>query len=192
MRPHTMLSLLLPAALACSGSDPSPTELKPEFVTACTPPKPTVTASPTSVTKSPNTTGSTKFIVKNNCTSNVTDMTFTSSRTGAVTSVGAPSPAILNVLAPGASASVFVTYSVGASGSGMVVLTANSAGGVSTGSQAVTVTGVAFGVGQWNAPTDLVGSTLKWSGAVENGYAPTLRGMLAGLSSAKARVILSV
>jgi hypothetical protein len=147
MRPRTMLSLLLPAALACSGREPSPTEVRPEFVIAC--PRATITASPTSVTKSPNTTGSTKFIVTNNCTTNLIGLASVSSRTGAVTSVGSPSPSTLGTLAPGASASVLVSFNVGSSGTGTVVLTGTpDLGTASTGTQAVTVsggTGVPFG-----------------------------------------------
>ncbi|HZN99062.1 MAG TPA: hypothetical protein VFB61_15115 [Gemmatimonadales bacterium] len=169
MRPRLLLPLLLPVALSCSGGEPSPTEIKPEFVPACTPPKPTVTASPTSVSKPASSTGSAKFIVKNNCTVNVNGLTFQSSRTGAVATVGAPSPALVNSIAPGASVAVFVSYTTGAPGTGTVVLTSTTdPGAVSTGAQAVSVTApVAAGIpfGLFGIKPDSIPNGTIWTGA---------------------------
>lgn len=138
MRPRTMLSLLVPTALACSGSEPSPTELRPQFAPSC--PFASITPNPSSVTKGPGTQGTASFIAKNNCTSTVPGLTFTSSRTGAVTSVGVPSPRVLASLAAGASVTVSVSYTLGASGSGTVVLTGTTDfGQTSLGTQTVTV-----------------------------------------------------
>jgi hypothetical protein len=140
MRIPMMASLLLSAALACSGSDTSPTEAGPELATACAFPKPKFTASPTAVTVPPGTSGSTKFVAKNNCTVNLVGWTLTSSRTGAVTSVSAPSRSSLPTLSPGQSVNVFVSYRAGSSGSGTVVLLARSRTGSSAfGYQGVTV-----------------------------------------------------
>jgi hypothetical protein len=147
MRPRLLLPLLVPIALSCTGGESGPTEIKPEFLPSCTPPKPTITASPTAVSKAANSPGSTKFIVKNNCTVNVTGLTFQSSRTGAVASVGAPSPAVVNSIAPGASVAVFVGYTTGSPGTGTVVLTSTTdPGAVSTGAQTVTVTAASTGI----------------------------------------------
>jgi hypothetical protein len=147
MRTRTLLSMLTPAVLACSEREPSPTELRPEFAVSCTPPRPTVAASPASVTKAPNSAGSATFFATNNCTVTLTGMTFTSSRTGAVTSVGTPNPATLATLAPGAGQKVTVSYNVGPSGSGTVVLTARlESDATSSGSQTVTVTQAGTGV----------------------------------------------
>ena len=140
MRIRTMLSLLLPAALACSGSNTAPTEAGPEFATACSSPKPKITASPTAVTVLPGARGSTKFVAKNNCAVNLVGWTLTSSRTGAVASVGTPSRSSLPTLSPGQSVNVYVSYVAGTSGTGTVVLLARSRSGSSSfGYQGVTV-----------------------------------------------------
>jgi hypothetical protein len=139
MRTRTMVALLLPAALACSGSKTAPTEDGAEFATACSTPKPKITASPTVVTRAPGTTGTAKFVAANNCTTNLVGWTLTSSRTGAVTSVAAPSRSSLPTLSPGQSVNVYVSYRVGSSGTGTVVLLARRAGLSSFGYQGVIV-----------------------------------------------------
>ena len=139
MRTHTMVVLLLPLGLACSGSGTAPTEARPEFATACATPKPKITASPTAVTRPPGTTGTAKFVATNNCTTNLVGWTLTSSRTGAVTSVAAPSRSSLPTLSPGQSVNVYVSYRVGSTGTGTVVLLARRAGLTSFGYQGVTV-----------------------------------------------------
>lgn len=140
MRTRTMVAILLPAALACSGGDTSPTEVRPEFATACSPPKPRITASPTAVTRPAGATSSTKFVATNNCTVNLVGWTLTSSRTGAVVSVGAPSRASLPILGPNQYVNVYVSYRLGSSGTGTVVLLARSRAGLTSfGYQGVTV-----------------------------------------------------
>jgi hypothetical protein len=172
MRPRTMFCLLLPATLACSEKEPSPTEVRPEFEATCpSPPRATVTASPTSRTVAPNTTGSTRFFVTNNCTQTIPGSTLTSSRTGAVTSVGTPSPATVPAQAPGTSATVWVTYTVGSPGSGTVVLNALSeADGTTSGFQTLTVgssSGVPYGL--WgNVPTNLPNGTIWTAGSISS------------------------
>jgi hypothetical protein len=139
MRTVTIASLLLPAALACSGHDTAPTEAGAEFATACSTPKPKITANPTEVARAPGTTGTAKFVAINNCTVKLAGWTLTSSRTGAVTSVAAPSRSSLPTLSPGQSVNVYVSYRVGSTGSGTVVLLARRAGLTSFGYQGVTV-----------------------------------------------------
>ena len=165
MRPRLLLPLLVPIALSCTGGEPTPTEIKPEFVPSCTPPKPTITASPTTVTKAANTTGSARFSVKNNCTVNVTGLTFRSSRTGAVATVGAPSPSTVNSIAPGASILVNVGYTTGSPGTGTVVLTSTTDfGDVSTGAQTVTVTGAGIPFGLFGLKPADMSSGAIWTG----------------------------
>jgi hypothetical protein len=138
MRQQTILSLLLLGGLACSGSESLPTETRPEFTPMCVPPRANVTAG-VPVTRVKNSNFSTKFTVKNNCTSTMA-LTFTTSRTGAVATVTAPSPTT-KVLAPGTSVAVFVGYHTGSPGSGTVVLTATTDfGDTSWGELQVTVT----------------------------------------------------
>jgi hypothetical protein len=140
MRTLTIASVLLPAALACSGSSTAPTEAQPEFATACATPKPKITASPTAVIRAPGTTGTAKFVATNNCAINLVGWTLTSSRTGAVTSVAAPSRSSLPTLSPGQSVNVYVSYRVGSSGTGTSVLLARSRAGLTSfGYQGVTV-----------------------------------------------------
>ena len=140
MRTHRMALMLLPAALACSNGGTSPTEAQPDFATACSPAKPKIAAEPTAVTRLPGATGTTKFTVRNNCATTLTGWSLTSSRTGAVTSVGAPSRARLPSLVPNQSVNVYVSYRLGSSGTGSVVLLARSASGLNSfGYQGVTV-----------------------------------------------------
>jgi hypothetical protein len=103
----------------------------------CSPPRATVTTS-APVTRVKNTNYSNKFTVKNNCSVGI-DLDFSTSRTGAVATVGSGgSPA---TLAPGASLSRIVSYHTGSPGSGTVTLTANTDGGASSfGTLQVTVT----------------------------------------------------
>jgi hypothetical protein len=130
----------LTAALGCSSRDTFPTEAKPEFATACSPPKPHIAASPTARTQPAGARDTTKFVVKNNCTRRLTGWTLTSSRTGAVTSVTAPSRTTLPPLDPGKVVNVYVSYRVGSSGTGTVVLLATSGSGLTSfGYQTVTV-----------------------------------------------------
>jgi hypothetical protein len=140
MRTRTLFLVLLPAALACSGDETAPTETRPEFATACSTPKAKIAASPTAVTKAPGASGRAKFVATNNCTTNVVGWALKSSRTGAVTSVTAPSRASLPTLAPGQSVTVYVSYKVEGSGTGTVVLVARSRAGLTSfGYQGVTV-----------------------------------------------------
>jgi hypothetical protein len=140
MQTRNLLLVLLPAALACSASDTAPTEAQPEFAKACSTPTPKIAASPTAVTKAPGASGTTKFVASNNCTTNLVGWTLTSSRTGAVTSVTAPSRASLPTLAPGQSVNVYVSYRVGSSGFGTVMLLSRSRAGLNSfGYQGITV-----------------------------------------------------
>jgi hypothetical protein len=141
-RSALLAALLAAVALSCSGDDPAITGLKPEFAGGgCAS---TVLPNPASVTKAPNSAGTTTFIVKNTCPSTLTGIALASSRTGAVTSVGTPNPPTIPQLAAGASQNVTISYNVGSSGSGTVVLTSTTDfGDVSSGSQTVTVSGSA-------------------------------------------------
>jgi hypothetical protein len=138
---HTLVAaLLLTAALGCSSRDTFPTEATPEFATSCSTPKPRIAASPTALTQPSGARDTTKFVVKNNCTTRLTGWTLTSSRTGAVTGVSAPSRTKLPPLDPGKFVNVYVSYRVGSSGTGTVVLLATSASGLTSfGYQTVTV-----------------------------------------------------
>ncbi len=132
--------LLLTAALGCSSRDTLPTETSPEFAIACSKPKPRIAANPTAVTQTSGTRDTTKFVVQNNCTKRLSGWTLTSSRTDAVTSVGAPSRTRLPPLDPGKAVNVYVSYRVGSSGTGTVVLLATSSSGLTSfGYQKVTV-----------------------------------------------------
>jgi hypothetical protein len=151
MRARPLLSLLLPAAFACSGSDPSPTGLRPEFLTGCTT-KPTISpgSSKFPVNAPAGSTGNTAtFLVKNNCSTATVPWDFTASRTGQVSSVGAPSPGF-EILTGGQTRTVTVSFATASSaGSGTVVLTATSDGppiATTSGTQSVTVTAGATGV----------------------------------------------
>jgi hypothetical protein len=143
MRTRSKLWLLLPVAMACSGAEPTSTEIKPDFDVMCSPPRANVIAGPP-VTRVKNSDSGTKFTVKNNCNVGL-DLTLTTSRTGAVASVGAPSPTTMT-LAPGTAKAAFVTYHTGSPGTGTVVLTATTElGDVSWGTLQVTVTNEGFG-----------------------------------------------
>jgi hypothetical protein len=137
MRRRSLLFLVLPIALSCTGGDPNPTEVKPEFTVKCSPLKVTIN-NPPAQTKPANTSGSTKFTVTNNCTANIA-VDFTTSRTGAVATVGAPSPTSATVLS-GQSVAVFVAFTTGSPGTGTAALKATpDLGTVSTGTLTVTV-----------------------------------------------------
>jgi hypothetical protein len=134
--------LLLACALGCSGRDILPTEATPEFAIACSTPKPRIAASPTALTRPSGARDMTTFVVQNNCSKRLSGWTLTSSRTDAVTSVNAPSRGTLPPLDPGASVNVYVSYRVGSSGTGTVVLLATSASGLTSfGYQSITVAG---------------------------------------------------
>jgi hypothetical protein len=136
MRTRSQLCLLLPIALACSGTEP--TEVQPEFAIMCSPPRATVASYPT-ISRLKNSSYSKSFTVRNNCSVGVS-LTLKSSRTGAIASVGTPSPATMT-LAAGTAKSAAVSYRTGAPGSGTVVLTATTtAGRASWGTLYVTVT----------------------------------------------------
>jgi hypothetical protein len=80
--------------------------------------------------------------VQNNCTKRLSGWSLTSSRTGIVTSVSAPSRTTLPPLDPGKAVNVYVPYRVGSSGTGTVVLLASSSSGLTSfGYQKVTVSG---------------------------------------------------
>jgi hypothetical protein len=139
---NVVATLLLPAAVGCSGTDTLPTEASPEFAIACATPKPRITANPTAVTRPPGTKRSATFVVKNNCALKLSGWALTSSRTEAVTRVAAPSLTTLPPLNPGDFVNVYVSYWVGSSGTGTVVLLATSASGLTSfGYQAVIVSG---------------------------------------------------
>jgi hypothetical protein len=142
MRLPSSVLLVVPGLFlaACSGNETAPTDASPEFATACSTPKPKITAAPTAVTRAPGASGTTTFVATNNCTGTLTGWTLTSSRTGAVTSVGAPSRTSLPTLSPGQSVNVSVAYRVGSSGTGTVVLLARSRTGLTSfGYQGITV-----------------------------------------------------
>jgi hypothetical protein len=188
-----VLCLLFFVELACSGGD-SPLETKLDLSVG---PKrqPNLTATPRSINPAPNTGSQAGFLAKNSCAKSISGWTLATSRTGAVTNVGAPAPATLPTLNPGQSATVAVSYGVRAPGTGTVGVQATAVGTTQKPSAALTVTvtqaGLPFAVGPWYAPTQLVGATAKWSGAQENGYAPGLKQMLDSLRASKARVMLS-
>jgi hypothetical protein len=136
-------ALLLTAALGCSSRDTLPTEASPAFATACSTSKPRIAASPTAVTQPSGASRTTKFVVKNNCTTRLIGWALTSSRTGAVTRVNAPSLTTLPPLDPGEFVNVYVSYRLGSSGTGTVVLLATSTSGLTSfGYQTVTVSGL--------------------------------------------------
>jgi hypothetical protein len=187
--------LLFVGSLACSGGDPSPFEARADQSVGPKRCQPTLTAIPSSISLSPNTGSEAGFLVKNNCTKSISGWTLAASRTGAVTSVGAPVPATVPGLSPGQSTTVAVSYGVGSPGTGTVVLRATAVGTTQKPSATLTVTvtqaGLPFVVGPWSAPTQFLGATAKWSGAQENGYPPDLKRMLDSLRASKARVVLS-
>jgi hypothetical protein len=124
--------------MACSGAEPTSNEIKPQFSETCTPPKADVVAG-VPISRVKNADFGTKFVVQNNCSVEL-HLTFTTSRTGAVASVGAPS-VVTTTLDPGGSVNVFASYHTGAPGTGTVVLTATtSLGDHSSGVLQVTVT----------------------------------------------------
>ncbi len=140
MRVYVPLAVLLSMLAACSSSDSSPTGLKPEFTVNCVPPRLTV-SNPPATTKPRNTSSSPKFIVTNNCSVSIGGWIASTSRTGAVASVGAPSIVDLPTLAPGASVAVFVGYTTGSSaGTGTVVLTVTNDPGTLSRAGSLTVT----------------------------------------------------
>jgi hypothetical protein len=197
MRAHQLLSLLLPVVLACSEDTPTPTDTKPTFATGCTE-FPTVTAEPPTATQPPNKSGSVaNFLVTNNCAVSAT-FKMTASKSGQVTFVSVPSPS-QPIIGATKSQFVTITYNTGAVGTGQVTLTAALSTNLSISALASQVISVSqpvtakpFGVGPWHPPANQVGATLKWSGAVRNGYVPSLRAMLDSLRGSKARVVLSV
>jgi hypothetical protein len=137
-----VVTLLLTTALGCSAGDSLPTEASPELAIFCATSKPRIAASPTAVTRLSGSRGTATFVVQNNCGRRLTGWALTSSRTGAVTVVSAPSLTTLPPLDPGASVNVSVPYRVGTSGTGTVVLLATSTSGLTSfGYQTITVRG---------------------------------------------------
>jgi hypothetical protein len=152
MRRYAVVSALLSAvALACSSDDPSVTGTRPGLSVTCPPPVILIIPSPSSTTRSPNTSATATFTVKDDCADGM-DFGLIASRTGAVTTVGTPSPSFLSMNSS-QQVTVSVPYTVGASGSGTVVLGSRPTPSQYSGSLAVTVSqtgaGVPFG------PSDL-------------------------------------
>jgi hypothetical protein len=189
MRRHTMFSLLLPAALACSGSEP--TAIKPEFATGCTV-LPTFTA-PAAASLLTDASSQSLFVLKNNCaTTSSGPWDFTASRTGAVSSVGTPSPSFVT-MAGGASAKITVPFNTGSTaGTGTVKLTATNDNlgpppvSISA-TQTVTVSqrtgGIPFGL--FGIRPDSVFSDTRWTGGVRTNK--VLRDVLKQLAAAQNR-----
>lgn len=135
-------TLLLSAALGCSSEDTLPTEASPEFAIACSTAKPQIAASPTALTQPAGARGTAMFVLKNNCTRRLIGWGLTSSRTGAITLVSTPSLTTMPPLDPGKSVNVYVSYRIGSSGTGTVVLLATSTSGLTSfGYQTITVSG---------------------------------------------------
>jgi hypothetical protein len=135
-------TFLLSAALGCSDRETLPTEVSPDFAIACSTPKPRIAASPTAVTRLSGARGTATFVAQNNCARRLTGWALTSSRTGAVATVDAPSVTTLPPLDPGQSVNVSVSYRLGSSGTGTVVLLATSSSGLTSfGYQTITVSG---------------------------------------------------
>ena len=138
MRTRSKLSLLLPVALACSGTDITSTDAKPQFTVMCSPRRATI-PNLLEVTRVKDANFTTEFVVKNNCPVRIT-VTLTASRTGAITKINSRTPHSM-ILRSGTSQTAFVSYDTGSPGTGTVVLTATtSLGAASWGSQTVTVT----------------------------------------------------
>jgi hypothetical protein len=114
-------------------------------------------------------------------------MTLTSRRTGAVTSVGAPNPDVVNKLAPGVSVTVTVSYNAGSPGSGTVVLTATTDFDASAvGSQAVTVgspLGIPFGL--FGIRPDSNFTDTRWTGGARTNQ--DIHEVLRQLAAARSR-----
>lgn len=172
MRPRTVLCLVLPAAFACSGTDPAPTETKPEFAEICTT-LPTLTA-PGAISIPTQSTGTSGFwALKNNCaTTSSGPWDFRATRTGAVVSVNIPSPSWVT-LAGGVTAKIGVGFTTGTStGTGTVTLTAtrDSPSPVTTISktQTVTVTAGATGIpyGLYGINPDTLARGTIWTATV--------------------------
>jgi len=138
MQIRSKLYLLLPVVLACSGTDITSTDVKPQFAVMCSPPRATI-PNLVAVTRAKNSDFTANFTVKNNCGVKLT-LTLTASRTGAITRINARSPQSM-ILPSGTSQAASVSYHTGSPGTGTVVLTATTSRGVpSWGSQTVTVT----------------------------------------------------
>jgi hypothetical protein len=145
MRPRTMLFLFIPVALSCSGDDPALTANRPGFSVTCPPPPLAITATPSSsTTASPNSSGTATFLVSDGCTDGV-DVGLIASRSGAVLTVGTPSPSFVS-LNSNQSVTVSVPYTVGPSGTGTVVLGSRPTPSTMSGSLAVTVSQTGAGV----------------------------------------------
>jgi hypothetical protein len=125
MQRSIVLSLLLPAAFACSEGDPALTEGKPALATGgggCTT-LPTLTA-PAAMTVLTQTTNQSKFwLFKNNCPSPSAPWDFTVSRSGPVVSAG-PGPGTV-ILDANETFKITVPFTTGAAaGTGTVILKA--------------------------------------------------------------------
>jgi hypothetical protein len=150
MQRSTALSLLLPVALACSGTDPAPTEGKPDLATGCTT-LPTLTA-PSAMTLPPQTAGQSKFwLIKNNCPSPSVPWDITVSRTGPVASAGPPSQTVV-ILDANETQKLTVPFTTGTTtGIGTITLKATWDGPpitVKTATQKITVLGAPPGGGR--------------------------------------------
>jgi hypothetical protein len=158
MQRFRALALLLPAALACSGSDPAPTEGKPVLATGgggCTT-LPTLTAPAAISAPTQTSTQSKLWLLKNNCASPSAPWDMTASRIGTVASVGTPIPAVV-ILDANETAKITVPFTTGTTtGLGSITLRATWDGPpitVKTATQKVTVTqgptaGIPFGPDQ--------------------------------------------
>jgi hypothetical protein len=112
--------VLLAAISACSGDGSTPTDVRPQFDGGGCTNSATIGASPKFVTVARNATGTATYTITNTCPSTPSTWAFIMTRTGAVASVGNPSPVGVT-LAGGASAVVTVPFTAGSTaGSGTV------------------------------------------------------------------------
>jgi hypothetical protein len=126
MQRSIVLSLLLPAAFACSEGDPALTEGKPALAIGgggCTT-LPTLTA-PATMTVPTGTTNQSRFwLFKNNCASPSAPWDFTVTRVGPIVSAGPPSPSVV-ILDANETAKITVPFTTGATaGTGTLTLKA--------------------------------------------------------------------
>jgi hypothetical protein len=134
-----LLSTLTVAA--CSGEGATPTDVRPAFDNVpCINNVAVQIPGDGTITKPRNTTTTVRLKVQNLCSNSSSTWDLTTSRSGAVASVSAPSPSSIT-LAPSAAASVFVTYTTGGTaGTGTVKLTATQDLGIITRTGTLTVT----------------------------------------------------
>jgi hypothetical protein len=133
---------------------------------------PLIVATPGTASWPAHTANQATFTATNSCTATLESRTLSVSRTGSVSSAGAPVPATLAALNPGQSTTITISYSVGAPGAGTLELRETTGGSSPTTTSAilaVTVTAVATGIpfGMWDLKLDPLTQGGPWSGGVK-------------------------